>query len=118
MVIELASFHTFEFASVKNFVEKKPPRPRRRPGATGARIVPNPQRATIPRCDGTSSCRHASNPCCELGQLALRFRRAARKRQRTGALQDASRISGVTGQRASVLDCGSPLPLFPAVARR
>jgi len=34
------------------------------------------------------------------------------KRQRTGALQDASRGSFVTGQRASVLECGGPPPLF------
>ena len=33
------------------------------------------------------------------------------KRQRAGALQDASRGSGVTGKRASVLDCGGPPPL-------
>jgi hypothetical protein len=33
------------------------------------------------------------------------------KRQRAGALQDASRGSFVTGQRASVLDCGGPPPL-------
>jgi len=79
------AYGAFAVASVKNFVEKKPPRPRRCPGATGARIVPNPQRVTIPRCDGTSSCRHASNPCCELGQLAFRFRRAARKRQSSTA---------------------------------
>jgi hypothetical protein len=30
-------FHTFDFAPAKNFIKKKPPRPRRRPGATGAR---------------------------------------------------------------------------------
>ncbi len=34
-----------------------------------------------------------------------------KKRQRTGALQDASRRSGVPGKRASVLDCGGPPPL-------
>ena len=34
------------------------------------------------------------------------------KRQRTGALQDASRGSGTIGQRASVLECGGPPPLF------
>lgn len=39
------------------------------------------------------------------------------KRQRTGALQDASRGSTVTGKRASVLECGSPLPLSPATDR-
>jgi hypothetical protein len=33
------------------------------------------------------------------------------KRQRAGALQDASRGSGVTGKRASVSDCGGPPPL-------
>jgi hypothetical protein len=45
------------------------------------------------------------------------------KRQRTGALQDAARGSGASGQRASVLDCGGPPPLFitptkPFTARR
>ena len=35
------------------------------------------------------------------------------KRQRTGALQDASRISGIIGVARSVLDCGGPPPLFP-----
>ena len=35
------------------------------------------------------------------------------KRQRTGALQDASRISDAVVPRASVLDCGGPPPLFP-----
>ena len=34
-----------------------------------------------------------------------------KKRQRTAAVQDASRGSSVSLQRASVLDCGSPLPL-------
>jgi len=34
------------------------------------------------------------------------------KRQRTGALQDASRNSFAIGQRASVLECGGPPPLF------
>jgi hypothetical protein len=34
------------------------------------------------------------------------------KRQRAGALQDASRGSEVIGQRASVLECGGPPPLF------
>jgi hypothetical protein len=33
------------------------------------------------------------------------------KRQRAGALQDASRGSGFTGKRAGVLDCGGPPPL-------
>ena len=50
-------------------------------------------------------------------RLRLRPRRAtpaARpKRQRTGALQDASRISDAVVPRASVLDCGGPPPLFP-----
>jgi hypothetical protein len=36
------------------------------------------------------------------------------KRQRTGALQDASRNPRVSGQRASVLDCGGPPPLSAA----
>ena len=36
------------------------------------------------------------------------------KRQRTGALQNASRHSPAAGIRASVLDCGGPPPLFPA----
>ena len=36
------------------------------------------------------------------------------KRQRAGALQNASRDSRVIGQRASVLDCGGPPPLSPA----
>jgi hypothetical protein len=31
---------TFAFAAAKNFIKKKPPRPRRRPGAPGARVVP------------------------------------------------------------------------------
>ena len=35
------------------------------------------------------------------------------KRQRTGALRDAPRGSGAGGERASVSECGSPLPLFP-----
>ena len=33
------------------------------------------------------------------------------KRQRAGALQDASRNSQVAGTRVSVLDCGGPPPL-------
>jgi hypothetical protein len=37
---------------------------------------------------------------------------AFQKRQRTGALQDASRDSGTLDERVSVLECGSPLPLF------
>ena len=42
-----------------------------------------------------------------------RFRRRTRpKRQRAGALQDASRHPGIIGQRASVLECGGPPPLF------
>ena len=36
------------------------------------------------------------------------------KRQRAGAVQDASRILGSIVPRASVLDCGGPPPLFPA----
>jgi type II restriction enzyme len=36
------------------------------------------------------------------------------KRQRAGALQDASRDSRITGQRGSVLDCGGPPPLSSA----
>ena len=36
------------------------------------------------------------------------------KRQRTGALQDASRGSMVIGKRASVVECGSLLPLSTA----
>ena len=36
------------------------------------------------------------------------------KRQRAGALQNASRSSRVIGQRASVLDCGGPPPLSSA----
>ena len=36
------------------------------------------------------------------------------KRQGTGAVQDASRFSGIIGPRDSVLDCGGPPPLFPA----
>ena len=45
-----------------------------------------------------------------------RVRRGARlkKRQRTGALQDASRNSCVAGLRGSVLECGGPPPLFTA----
>ncbi len=35
------------------------------------------------------------------------------KRQRTGALQDASRGSIAAEERASVLDCGGTPPLFP-----
>src|ERR1035437_10919434 len=34
------------------------------------------------------------------------------KRQRAGALQDAARGSFVISQRASVLECGGPPPLF------
>src|SRR6185503_17211523 len=37
---------------------------------------------------------------------------ARREGGRTGALQDASRIPSVMCQRASVLDCGGPPPLF------
>ena len=40
------------------------------------------------------------------------------KRQRAGALHDASRHSGAIGIRASVLDCGGPPPLFPRRHRR
>ena len=35
------------------------------------------------------------------------------KRQRAGALQDASRNSQVADTRVSVLDCGGPPPLSP-----
>src|ERR1019366_3417574 len=34
------------------------------------------------------------------------------KRQRAGALQDAARGSFVISQRASVLECGGPPPVF------
>jgi len=37
------------------------------------------------------------------------------KRQGTGALRDAARGSGAAGERGSVLECGSPLPLFPRI---
>ena len=40
------------------------------------------------------------------------------KRQKTGAVQDATRRSGANGERASVLDCGSPLPLSCASMTR
>jgi hypothetical protein len=44
------------------------------------------------------------------------------KRQRTGALHDASRSSVVTGERASVLDCGgkaiAATPLWDGAERR
>jgi len=43
-----------------------------------------------------------------------RFPAPRPKRQRAGALQDASRGSIVISQRASVLDCGGPPPLFTA----
>ena len=36
------------------------------------------------------------------------------KRQRAGALQDASRGSMITGKRASVVECAGPPPLSPA----
>jgi hypothetical protein len=36
------------------------------------------------------------------------------KRQRTGALQDAARISNRIVPRVGVLGCGGPPPLFPA----
>jgi hypothetical protein len=42
----------------------------------------------------------------------MRKCRLPAKRQRTGALQNASRISGIIVPRASVLDCGGPPPLF------
>ena len=45
---------------------------------------------------------------------ARRVSPALPKRQRAGALQDASRGSGACGQRASVLECGGPPPLFSA----
>ena len=35
------------------------------------------------------------------------------KRQRAGAVQDAPRRPWAAGERGSVLECGSPLPLFP-----
>ena len=35
------------------------------------------------------------------------------KRQRTAALQDASRRPWAIGERGSVLECGGPPPLFP-----
>jgi len=40
------------------------------------------------------------------------------QRQRPGALQDATRGSVAVGQRASVMDCGGPPPLWPRNARR
>src|ERR1700677_1081749 len=43
-------------------------------------------------------------------------RRSSPKRQRAGALHDAARGLWVIVSRASVLECGSPLPLFPVVA--
>jgi hypothetical protein len=46
-----------------------------------------------------------------LDVLNIVRRLAEEKRQRAGALQDASRGSGLTGKRASVLDCGGPPPL-------
>jgi hypothetical protein len=50
---------------------------------------------------------------------ALAFNSVARpKRQRAGALQDASRSSVVIGQRVSVLDCGGPPPLFNRARNR
>ena len=42
------------------------------------------------------------------------FEACFQKRQGAGALQDASRYSQSTKIRGSVLDCGSPLPLFIA----
>ena len=39
-------------------------------------------------------------------------RRAGKKRRRATALQDAARGSGGSGERGSVLECGSPLPLW------
>jgi hypothetical protein len=48
----------------------------------------------------------------------LRRLRPVPKRQRTGALQDASRHPGITRQRASVLDCGGPPPLSHGVTNK
>jgi hypothetical protein len=39
------------------------------------------------------------------------------KRRRAGAVQDASRQLNADSQRASVLDCGSPLPLSHGKAK-
>jgi hypothetical protein len=39
------------------------------------------------------------------------------KRQRAGAVQDAARAAYITAERASVLDCGGPPPLFPEKSR-
>jgi hypothetical protein len=49
-----------------------------------------------------------------LDVLNIVRRLSEEKRQRAGALQNASRDSRVIGQRASVLDCGGPPPLSPA----
>ena len=55
-------------------------------------------------------------PFLQIGQsYGLRRLRPVPKRQRAGALQDASRHPGIFGQRASVLDCGGPPPLSHGV---
>jgi hypothetical protein len=46
-----------------------------------------------------------------LDVLNLIHRIIEEKRQRAGALQDASRVPNASAPRASVMDCGSPLPL-------
>jgi hypothetical protein len=46
---EFLSFHAFDFAPAKNFIKKKPPRPRRRPGAPGARLCEPQHRQTASR---------------------------------------------------------------------
>ncbi len=53
-------------------------------------------------------------------RIALDVSHPLPKRQRAGALQDASRGRGTRGARASVLECGGPPPLSvrnPSLAR-
>jgi hypothetical protein len=50
----------------------------------------------------------------ETPRLVLKIvqRLVTEKRQRTDALQEASRLPGIINPHASVLDCGGPPPLF------
>jgi hypothetical protein len=73
--------------------------------------------ARTERAGASESISVASNPesfrSWTLDILNIVRRIAEGKRQRAGALQDASRNSQVAGIRASVLDCGGPPPLSP-----
>ena len=71
--------------------------------------------------DAKPRARRAGKFCFPAATLPARYKpdegesnATGAKRQRTGALQDASRFTTAIMSRASVLDCGGPPPLFPA----